>query len=69
MRPSGSRRAPAGPLVILCDVSDWKDIVAIAAGDVHTVGLKADGMVVAVGWNEYGQYDVSAWKDIHVPVK
>ena len=27
----------------------------------HTVGLKTDGTVVAVGYNEYGQCDVSDW--------
>jgi len=49
-----------------CDVSDWEDIVAIAAsvGGRHTVGLKSDGTVVAVGDNFYGQCDVSAWTDI-----
>ena len=30
-----------------CNVSDWKDIVAISAGYDHTVGLKKDGTVVA----------------------
>lgn len=50
-----------------CDVSDWKNIVAVADGGNHTVGLKADGTVVAVGWNIYGQCDVSDWKDIRVP--
>ena len=29
-----------------CDVSEWTDIVAVAAGDFHTVGLKADDMLV-----------------------
>ena len=47
-----------------CDVSKWKDIVAISAGFKHTVGLKSDGTVVAVGSNYYGQCDVSDWKDI-----
>ena len=59
-----------------CDVSKWKDIVAISAGYDHTVGLKKDGTVVAVGYNYkddtvvavgynyYGQCDVSKWKDI-----
>ena len=53
-----------------CDVSDWKDIAAISAGLGHTVGLKSDGTVVAVGSNEnmdgnyVGQCDVSSWKDI-----
>lgn len=27
----------------------------VAAGYLHTVGLKSDGTVVAVGHNEYGQ--------------
>ena len=36
----------------------------IAAGVDHTVGLKSDGTVVAVGWNEYGQCNVSDWTDI-----
>ena len=47
-----------------CDVSDWTDIVAAAAGSSHTVGLKSDGTVVACGWNAYGQCDVSGWTDI-----
>ncbi len=37
---------------------------AVAAGYFHTVGLKADGTVVAVGYNKNGQCDVSDWKDI-----
>lgn len=45
-------------------VSGWTDIVAISAGSDSTVGLKADGTVVAVGDNEYGQCDVSDWTDI-----
>ena len=39
-------------------------IVAISAGDSHTVGLKSDGTVAAVGYNHYGQCDVSGWTDI-----
>ncbi len=34
------------------------------AGYHHTAGLKADGTVVAVGYNKYGQCDVSGWSDI-----
>ena len=30
----------------------------------HTVGLKSDGTVVAVGLNNYGQCDVEGWTDI-----
>ena len=35
-----------------------------SAGKHHTVGLKADGTVVATGDNSEGQCDVSGWKDI-----
>ena len=38
--------------------------MAIAAGSFHTVGLKADGTVVAVGSNDKGQRNVSDWTDI-----
>lgn len=56
-----------------CDVNEWTDIVAVAAGNVHmatntgnvhTVGLKADGTVLAVGWNTYDQCNVNSWDDI-----
>ncbi len=45
----------------------WDEIAVrdtIIAGASHTVGLKADGTVVAVGDNDYGQCDVSDWNDI-----
>ena len=47
-----------------CDVSGWTDIIAISTGNSHTVGLKSDGTVVAVGSNAYGQCEVSEWRDI-----
>lgn len=47
-----------------CEVSDWQGIVAVSAGDYHTVGLKSDGTVVAVGCNDDGQCNVSGWQDI-----
>ncbi|MFO7255881.1 MULTISPECIES: RCC1-like domain-containing protein [Limnochorda] len=39
----------------------------IAAGDRHTVGLRADGTVLAVGDNRAGQCEVSRWRDIRLP--
>ncbi len=39
-------------------------VSTISAGNLHTVGLKSDGTVVAVGKNDDGQCDVSKWKDI-----
>ena len=38
--------------------------VKVSAGGDHTVGLKADGTVMAVGDNVYGQCNVSSWRDI-----
>ena len=43
-------------------MSEWTGIVAIAAGTLHTVGLKSDGTVVACGANTDSQCDVSGWK-------
>ena len=37
-----------------CDVNDWHNIVAVAAGWRRTIGLKSDGTVVAVGRNKEG---------------
>ena len=42
-------------------MSQWRDIVAIAAGTAHTVGLRADGGVVATGSNSHGQLEVETW--------
>ena len=45
----------------------WEEIAqreTVSAGDDHTVGLRSDGTVLAVGWNSDGQCDVSGWTDI-----
>jgi len=47
-----------------CNVDNWTDIIQVAAGSGHTVGLKAGGTVVTVGLNDSGQCDVSDWTDI-----
>ena len=47
-----------------CEVSQWENIVAVAAGGTHTVGLRADGTVIATGGNDYGQCNVGGWTDI-----
>jgi len=63
-----------------CDVSGWRDIVAVSTGGTSyiiqddgtsnpgggfTLGLRADGTVLAAGWNDYGQCDVSSWRDVY----
>lgn len=50
-----------------CNVEDWTDIVAVAAGDWHTVGLKKDGTVVVAGFERDNQIiyeDILEWDDI-----
>ena len=45
----------------------WDEIAprdTVAAGRYHTVGLKADGSVIAVGYDKYGQCEISDWTDI-----
>lgn len=45
----------------------WDDCAqrsVVSAGNDHTVGLKSDGTVVAVGRNDDGQCEVSGWTDI-----
>jgi hypothetical protein len=36
----------------------------VSAGGLHTVGLEADGSVVAVGWNDDGECNVGNWTGI-----
>ena len=45
----------------------WNKIAVretIAADSLHTVGVKKDGTVLAIGKNDYGQCDVNDWTDI-----
>jgi len=46
------------------NVGSWSGIAAVSAGYRHSVGLRKDGTVVAVGDNSYGQCKVEEWKDI-----
>jgi alpha-tubulin suppressor-like RCC1 family protein len=41
-----------------------KYIPMVDGGCWHTLGLKSDGTVLAVGYNSYGQCDVGNWTDI-----
>jgi len=47
-----------------CDVSKWRNIIAVAAGGFHTAAIKKDGTVLATGDNLEGQCNVGAWEDI-----
>ena len=43
---------------------EWFDIIQVAAGCWHTVGLKNNGTVVAVGYCGYDLCNVGSWTDI-----
>lgn len=44
--------------------TEWSDIVYVADGYNHKVGVKDNGTVVAYGSNDKGQCEVSEWEDI-----
>ena len=46
------------------NVESWTNIVQVAAGYTHTVGLKSDGTVVAVGRMVKVSSMSSSWTDI-----
>lgn len=47
-----------------CDTSFWRNVIAVAAGHNHALGLKSDGTVYAAGDNRNGQCNVQDWTDI-----
>lgn len=51
----------------VCGTMVLREHVAVAAGCAHTLGLKSDGTVVAMGDNEHGQCDVSDWRGLQLP--
>lgn len=47
-----------------CNVSGWRDIKAISAGNYTSYGVTTEGKVMAVGLNNYGQLNVQDWTNI-----
>ena len=47
-------------------VAYWEDIIAVAAGSFHVVGLRSNGTVVSTleEHNDYGQCNVANWRGI-----
>lgn len=45
-------------------MSNWSDIIDIDYQSHNTIGLKADGTVIAVGDNDKGECNVENWTDI-----
>jgi alpha-tubulin suppressor-like RCC1 family protein len=67
LRADGTVIAAGRDLQSQLDVSDWQDIVMIATGDYHTIGLTDAGNVVSTsftGSNDYGQDLTGDWENI-----
>ena len=45
-------------------VENWEHVAAVSASSTHSLGLRSDGKVYAVGENSYGQCDTGGWHDI-----
>lgn len=50
-----------------CNTPDWVDIKPTSANIFHTVGLKSNGTVVAVGFILYGRFNVEAGRIFGFP--
>jgi len=61
-KTSGKKTSPV-------DVKKLKDVIAIAAGGLHTVALKSDGTVWAWGFNGSGQLGDGTTDDQNLPVE
>ena len=46
------------------NVAGWMNMKKLAISDLHLVGLKEDGTVMATGSNAFGQCDVEEWTNI-----
>lgn len=61
---SDDRYFKTADIPVAYDTEEWTGIVAIAAGSCQTVGLKANGTVVAMGSTEDGACDTADWQNI-----
>ena len=44
-----------------CNVSEWRDVIAVSAGSEHTIGLRADGTVLCAGTKHS---EIEKWTNI-----
>lgn len=70
LRDDGTAVAVGDNSLGQCNVDDWTGLIAISAGQFHTVGLREDGTVLTTQTGEYDHRDipicekVSSWTDI-----
>ncbi|WP_318999809.1 immunoglobulin-like domain-containing protein [Mesobacillus sp. S13] len=46
------------------ETTQWTNIVSVASGNQHTLGLKKDGTAVATGNDAHGRLNVSEWSNL-----
>ncbi len=61
---TGLSKVSMSPSLSTSQPAQCSEVATVAAGAYHTVGLKTDGTVMAVGYNGYGQLNVSSWTGI-----
>ena len=61
---SEKEKAGVGDSVNQSSTLTFEECNTISAGYYHTVALKQDGTVVAVGDNKYGQCNIDGWSNI-----
>lgn len=61
LKPS---RSELGTTYLPGNGSEWTNITSIACSGDHLVGLRSDGTVCAVGYNNKGQCNISEWTDV-----
>ncbi len=62
--PDGTVEARGSNAYGQCMTQDWRNMVAVAAGQKHSLGLRADGRVYAAGDDYYGQCQTGSWSRI-----
>lgn len=50
-----------------CDVSDWKNIVSVAAGPSATIGITVDGEILMAGVFPEDYSVMEQWPAVTVP--
>ncbi len=62
--PSGTPKPTEQPSGLALAREPLQAVGMVAVGDVHSLGLRTDGSVLAEGHDTHGQRDVSAWNNV-----
>ena len=62
--PDGTVKARGNNEDRQCNVEEWDHVVAVAASNFHSLGLRSDGTVYAAGADRSGECQVDTWKNV-----